>query len=329
MSQTYAQMARTWAAEDDSPVDFSLVCEQVEYFAANLFHEYKPTKAPREKRFLDRLSDWLNSAPDEVDRKVLLQLVTHLFFLGSDEFETLYQAAFDGPVARWLIDALRLKVDQASAQTRLRAAMRHTWFCAITDSMQISEFYHLNHIEGVEIRPVWRTLYEFRTDDIVERIDEYLNKKEFKRIVLLEDFVGSGNQMKHAVEFVASLPSQPSVLLCPMVICPKGADRARTLAERIDHLTYSPVLELPQPMFLSKSPGPEEDSFMQELRDTVTRLHPQLKKPKCRYPPFGFRDTGALVVMHTNCPNNTLPVIHHSSRDGQPWSPLFRRSERI
>jgi hypothetical protein len=44
------------------------------------------------------------------------------------------------------------------------------------------------------------------------------------------------------------------------------------------------------------------------------------------YGAFGFRDTGSLVVMFSNTPANTLPVIQHESAT---WTPLFPRTARV
>ena len=328
MADSYIEKARRWATTADSAVDYAAIRDQIEYFAENLFGEFTPAKAPDQKHFLDRLTDWLNNTDNEDDQRILFRLVTQLLFVGSKEFETLYRGAFNGPIARWLIDQIDLRLDRADAQKRLRTAEGGTWFCAITDSMQIAEFYHLNHIEGVDVRPVWHTLQQLHGDGSVQVIDDYVRSQGFERIVLLEDFVGSGNQMAAAVEFVSSLPSRPPILLCPIIICPAGVERANQLAARYDHLTFEAVLALPAEMFISRDPSPDEDAFFTELRPTLIRLHPLLRRPKCKYPPFGFRSTGSLVVMHTNCPNNTLPVVHHASDDDDPWSSLFRRCER-
>jgi hypothetical protein len=325
---TYVEKAREWARDADDSTDYFAIREQIEYFAGMLFHEFKPCKAPGEKPFMDRLTDWLNSAELESDQKILFRLVPQLLFIGIQEFDCLYQAAFNGPVARWLVEQEELHLDGPRTPGRLHRAQQQTWFCAITDSMQIAEFYHLNHIEGIEVRPVWHTLYQFLSDDAEGKLDAHVRKKRFRRIVLLEDFVGTGTQMERAVRFAASLPGKFPILLCPLVICPKGAEKARQLEKDIEHLTYSPVFELSESDFLSELPVAHESEFMNELRTAVGHLHKLLNNPKCKYPPLGFRKTGALVVLHTNCPNNTLPIIHHASSDGHPWSPLFRRSER-
>ncbi|MCY2990860.1 MAG: hypothetical protein NTY19_23735 [Planctomycetota bacterium] len=328
MGSSYVEKAREWAREADNTADYAGILEQIEYLAHILFHEYKPSKAAGEKPILDRLTDWLNCAELECDQKTLFRLVPELLFVGSQEFDCLYQAAFNGPIARWLLDQEGLQLDASRTPKRLRKAEQTTWFCAITDSMQIAEFYHLNHIEGVDVRPVWHTLRKFLTEDAVQKLDAHMRTQGFRRIVLLEDFVGTGTQMEGAVRFAAALPGRFPILLCPLVICPKGAEKARDLQREIGHLTFSPVFELPESAFLSSLPVEQETGFMKELREAVIRLQPRLINPKCKYGPFGFRRTGALVVLHTNCPNNTLPIIHHLSSGGDPWTPLFRRSER-
>ena len=40
---------------------------------------------------------------------------------------------------------------------------------------------------------------------------------------------------------------------------------------------------------------------------------------------FGFEETGAKVVMFSNCPNNTLPIFHAETSS---WTPLFPRVNR-
>jgi hypothetical protein len=335
LAETYVQKVQRWASEahewdstEGQSVDYFQISDQIEYFAKHLFNDYQPTKGLGEKHFLDRFNDWLNSVSSDDDQRILFQLVCKIFFIGRNEFESLYQAAFNGPVARWLIDQEGMKLDSTNT-SRLKAAERQTWFCAITDSMQISDFYHLNHIQGVEIRPVWRTLYEFANETSARHIDEYMKKRGFKRLVLLEDFVGSGTQMETAVRFAASLPSHYPLLLCPIVICPKGISKGEELDDEFGHLTFSPVLQLQQEIFLARKCVDGESEFMASLRQVVTNNHKLLVNPKTKYSPFGFRSTGSLVVMHTNCPNNTLPILHHSSNGGSPWSALFPRSERV
>lgn len=276
---------------------------------------------------MDRVEAWVNSAPDTADRKVLARLVPWLFFVGVREFEALYQTAFSGPVARWLIDDLGIQLIDPNAKASLAAAVRETWFCPITDSMQISKFYHLNNIEGIDLRPDWRALAEFATE---ERVAKYMDAQNpsLRRIVLLEDFVGSGTQLSKAVDFVLSWERSIPILLCPLIICPEGAAIGKQLQAKYSNLRFVPVLEIPSTVLLEKNPVEGEPNAHAEFRDVAARLHSLVEgsSPKQLYGPFGYRDTGALVVMHSNCPDNAPPIIHH---DSDTWSALFPRSSRL
>ncbi|WP_285009496.1 phosphoribosyltransferase-like protein [Pedobacter faecalis] len=44
------------------------------------------------------------------------------------------------------------------------------------------------------------------------------------------------------------------------------------------------------------------------------------------YYPLGYKQTGGLVVLNTNVPDNTLPLVHHQS---PTWKPLFKRITRV
>ena len=328
MPSSYVEKVREWSKNADDPVDYLALREHIEFLAQQLFHEYRPSKSPDSKPFLDRLDDWLNSATSESDQKTMFRLVRHILFIGSHEFDTLYQAAFNGPIARWLIDQCSISIDKPSAQQQLSKAEHHTWFGAITDSMQISEFYHVNHIKGVTVRPAWHSLAELADPELQNRINEFMIHNAFERLVLLEDFVGTGNQMSTAVKFAATLPSQFPILVCPMVICPKGVLKGAELSRDYPHVALAPAFSLPQSSFLPSTPEPGESELYAAMRSTAAALHSQLRRPKSKYGPFGYRETGGMVVLHTNCPNNTLPLIHHTSNVPSLWSPLFPRSER-
>jgi hypothetical protein len=45
-------------------------------------------------------------------------------------------------------------------------------------------------------------------------------------------------------------------------------------------------------------------------------------------PPLGFADQGLLVVLESNCPNNSLPALwKNGTYSGRDWLPLFERME--
>src|SRR5580692_609416 len=75
----------------------------VEHLEKELYEQFAPTSGPH-PRFWRRFSDWLSHLPKESDQKNLLRLVQYLFFVGQQEFQAFYRTAYNGPIARWLIE---------------------------------------------------------------------------------------------------------------------------------------------------------------------------------------------------------------------------------
>jgi hypothetical protein len=312
----------------DGP-DLQAVNQHVEQLADELYCEYEPTKGPY-LDFHSRLDAWLDNIPNEEEQKILFRLMRNLFFIGPKELDNLYRIAFNENICQWIVEHLGIALDQPDLDDQLATAIKRTWFCPITDSMRINAFYHLNHLSGRNLRPDWLSLGRFGDG---AKIDAFLKTKgrEIDRIVLLEDFVGSGNQISPAVMFAAALPSHTPVLIVPLVVCPKGAAEIESWTKLYGNIAYSPVLKLGSLDFLALAPQAGETQLHTDLRPIVKSTFTQLLGGKTVdeakiYGPFGFEDTGSLVVLTTNCPDNTLPLIHHSSHT---WNPLFPRASRV
>jgi hypothetical protein len=222
----------------------------------------------------------------------------------------------------------------------LIAAAGETWFCPVTDSFRVNAFFHVNNLAaGANLRPDWHSLLELGD---VDKIDAYCASNNIKRLVLLEDFVGGGSQSLCAVRFAATKVHDLQVLFVPLVICPKGVVSARQLeaelcAQRAGALRYEAAMELPNDAFLtlSQSPYVEPNPYINALRDLINTSYPKvsggrLPGPK-PYDPFGFPcsdPTGGLVVMYSNTPDNTLPLIHWHPPENT-WHPIFPRHSRV
>jgi hypothetical protein len=212
--------------------------------------------------------------------------------------------------------------------SKVSDGLSHTWFCPLTDSMRINAFYHLNHISGCNHRPDWLSLAVL-ADPV--KVDAFLRGKKIERIVLLEDFVGNGSQIEPAVAFAGSLVSRLPTLVLPLVICPAGVESARRWESTYTNIRVRPVLELRRIDFLTRTPQPNEPTDHTDFRLLAIDSFPKLLGGQTAaeakiYGPFGFDDTGGLVVLATNCPDNTLPLVHHAS---DTWKALFPRASRI
>jgi hypothetical protein len=165
-----------------------------------------------------------------------------------------------------------------------------------------------------------------------KQVQQFILDSGIKRLVLLEDFVGSGSQMLAGIRFAASLGTPLDILVVPLVLCPEGGRTGRDVVATFNNVRFSPVLELTAENFVAVTPNPSELPLFSSIRNLALGLYASVSdrqppddavKP---YGPFGFARTGSLSVPYANCPDNTLPLIHHSS---QTWKPLFPRATRI
>jgi hypothetical protein len=305
-----------------------------------LFKTYEPDKF-NNGDFWTRLERWLDNVTTDADKQLLFRLVVELLYLGPIEFEELYRCAYQGPIARWLIDRCQIDVFDNNAQDKIRIAASETWFCPVTDSFRVNAFFHVNNLAaGANLRPDWHSVLKLGD---TYKLNNYCTKHKIKRLVLLEDFVGGGDQSLTTVRFAATHVHDLEVLFAPLVVCPAGSENARKLElelcmRRANSLRYDPVMALPEDAFLTKNQSPyvEPNAFINSLRALIQSsystvsggLMPGASKP---YDPFGYpanKPTGGLLVMYSNTPDNTLPLVHWCP-PGNAWSPIFPRHSRV
>jgi len=316
-----------WINKDyDNKLGIRLLKARIDYLSEVLFKDYRPTMAGHHGSFRSRLVNWINSAPTDAHQLIMFRMLEHLFFIGSKDLDSLYLTAYSRHVISWLIEIYNISIVGLDAEDLIKQRVSETLFTAITDSFNLGDFLRVNNIHGVSFRFSWEQALKFNWDANVFANHVMQSKSN---IILFEDFVGSGSQMTKAVIEACSLPNQPNVLLCPLIICPDGADLARNLCVAYPNLTFKPILELQESSFVKEIPQANEPKFFAEIRSLVNALHPQVtgtNKWTQNYGPFGYEKTGALVVTANNCPDNTLPILHHKS--DAPWHPLFHRVTR-
>lgn len=333
--ETVAQMAGRWDIEGFNSFSGKLFAEihkRITYLHKQYFHQYVPTVTPQHGDFHQRLGDWLANTSDERTKRILLELVPQLVFFSREDFNKLYQVALTGPITRWIVDQLKLNFDGLYLDHLNNEIHNHTWYCPVTDSMPISDFHHVNHLGGIDYRPDWRSLAQFGDP---KKVSDYMNgghSRPLKRIVLLEDFVGSGTQMYDAVQYAARVSATAPVLFVPLIICPVGAAFARKVEKSFPQFRFEPILELKPGDMITES-RLFEPTFEGMVASICNAIFPQIVGNDAAtprpYSPFGFPPnpgTGSLVVLYSNTPANTLPLVQHTS---DTWRALFPRSARI
>lgn len=313
-----------WVQNGDEK--FSDINLKINHLNHWLFSDYEPAVGPG-PNFMKRLSDWLANIKDEEEQKILFELVTHIFYVGREELNVLYREAYQTIFARWIIDQIA-KDFTLNTLEELNTEIANTWFCPFSDSLRINQFYHINDIPGThDNRPDWKSL---RTFADIEKLKNYISCKKIKRIVLLEDFIGSGDQISTTIDFITNnLPNTP-VLIIPLIICPIGMEAVSQRAKTNPNIQITPVLCIPANYFVHEIEANNELLLFKKVNSLAKTTYPQVCSSTnynaVPYGPFGFRKTGGVIVLHTNTPDNTLPLLHYKS---ETWNPLFKRHKRI
>ena len=327
------------AAQKHKPLSFQSILEGMEYAEKQWLGTYLPTQSgPHPSEFFDRLLLWMkNAGLDDEDASVLFEFASQLLFFSADDFQALYRNAYTGPITRWIASQIAMRIDAPYWQEELVLQRdSRTWYCPVTDSMDIASFYHLNQLAGIPHRPGFRSLNRFHADG--KALTEYMTESGLDRLVLLEDFVGTGSQTAGVVRWAVESLGK-SVLFVPLIIAPDGLRRLKQLESALGSakLQVSPIVELEPSDFISPATD-EAAPLFSAIRALADRLHSSVRGTtpddlkKSPHSSLGFKRpgdsyVGATLVMHSNCPNNTIPLVHHHGPATQ-WRPLFPRVER-
>ncbi|MYC81781.1 MAG: hypothetical protein F4X19_06780 [Acidobacteria bacterium] len=331
-TKEFRDLLAEWCqARDELSGDILEIRSLTDFLEHVLFREYEPVGASAQGEFAVRLARWIGSAHDDADRRALYLLLGRLVFLGRDQMMAGYRTAYSRIIASWLMDVEALPFFGGDTEARLNDAVKKTAFTEITDSFGLGSFLRWNNITGQGSRFTWQQhLTTWNPCAFMRDVMHSESVVPRRNLVLLEDFVGSGSQMAAAVEHACGLADVYRVLLCPIVICPEGDKHARALARKHGKLSYSPVMRLPEEAFIVQDTVADEHHHHTLIRKTLLSLHALVRGTPGSWPQetsaFGFRETGAVFCKFDNCPDNTVPVLHHRSDLG--WSPLFLRIAR-
>ena len=293
--------------------------KELRFHADTRYRQFTPRYG---EDFEGRLIAWLNNTDLEPEEQVaLLRAVPELTFIDQDDILSLCRTAFSDQVYRWLMDesGLDFRGSERDRRRRLQTALRHTWICSITDSLDIGQFYRVNKIPTRVHRVQWKTLNDFGDP---AKISEYMQHKGIRRLLILEDVVGSGDQSYTVLEEITRqwVPNVP-VLFSPLIVSESGLKRIRKLFEQYSHCVVCPTLVLPRAVHIRRRPVDDEPEFVRALRKVIVRTAHKFGENA-----FGYKGVGTLLVLHTNCPNNTPPIFR---RHTAGWSALFPRVPRI
>jgi hypothetical protein len=253
--------------------------------------------------------------------------------------------------------------DYVSALPKLRDEMDATLFVANSESSQINAFIHKN-IEFFENRQArsligpplsfWTYAAERRTrrgttprvvrvSRLFERVvlasDHRLKNK--RRLIVIEDFSGSGSDLRESLlRIVATELPFEEIVLAPVLITEHAFSSLHSLCTRYSSpkRAYTLLCASRLPESLRCFDGPNGSYLdgtepVQDLSIEIKRLSQHIhaqhfansSTPLAPNNAHGFGGLALAFVLHTNCPDNSLPLIW---KDTPTWRSLFRRASR-
>lgn len=317
------EMAARWGGSPkDSAGDFLLLRDLLTLLSRELYSDFSSTGAL--PSFDNRLTDWLNSAKTETQRKTMYQFVPWLVFAAQREMDALSLAAYRGPILRWLIDTADIKLDSANLDAEIASVLRKTYFASLA-GYNVEGFCRYNRVPR---RDTTGNLRAWVAEGAADA-NSYASKRKmladegFEYLIVVEDFIGSGTQLNQAESAIKEIDNV-KLLICPFCCAPLGERAGHQLAARYPgRVTFEPMFSLPTTALLRDSQlDPHEPKPLERMRKVVKAIAPLMPEiPE----PFGLFGTGSLFLMNTNCPDNVPPLVWHAN---PLWKPLFPRQHR-
>ncbi|MCY2962496.1 MAG: hypothetical protein NT069_02385 [Planctomycetota bacterium] len=325
------ELVSEWTQRTEFDLELASLRDLIRFLGNELYSQYEPfiQKPP----FWERLAAWVNNVKTAKDQQALFRLVPWLLFVGKSELHSMYESAFRGPITRWLIDSACLDIKDPAIGSKLADEVRHTWFGSLA-GMDLGSFMRINGIEEQSLRPDFRVLLELGD---AEQFDKYVyavknnGDRCYRRIVAVDDFVGSGTQMTKAAKGVGHLEDTP-VLICPMISADEGCKAGKQLRKQYSHLDFQEYYRISSSARLRpRTADGEIHKDLAAVSEIIESTWELLKRPENYDKPYGFGDMGILVLTYLNCPNNVPPILHRMADEtasAGKWMPLFPRANR-
>ena len=321
---------------------YGIILDQLYYHGSKEWRVYLPAEHPDfNSNYMERLAAWIGNVDSDDDQMLLLEYALYISFFSHDDFAALYRTAMNREISRWIAAQIGVRLEplggQAFHERVNREINSHTWFCPVTDSMDVNEFYKVNHLTGGGHRPGFSTLEMLAehagklNPQLAENVRFYMANANrdgmgrpipLNRVVLLEDIVGSATQCLNAVRWAVANLACP-VLFVPLILCPNGVDSLKAEEQRWNgRLAIRPVIELRRNDLL----GPErQGQGAWPITEPLEKLADRYAgRASANMDTFGYRSTGCSIATFANTPDNTLPLVHNKPKNGD-WAPLFPR----
>ena len=297
--------------------------DDILFHAERRFNDYLQFR-DEEGSFIVRLQRWLNNMSDEEQQKALFRLLRWIIFIDEKQMQSLYRDAFRSKVIPWLTRYHFTRDDLLSRQYKFKVLelLEKYYLRSVTESFNGPTFTNVNNLIGIPKLKIIGEDIERACSDVKKLTKE--NQK--LGIIIFEDMVGTGKQASRVIGKISKyFPTHWRSLFVPLIIQENGFKNFQE--KKIRNLDIEPVIIIRNNLGIQREPNQEEPDEFNYTRGLVNITKSRVLESLNEYDdpptdPFGYENSGALVVTSHNVPNNTIPLIHHRA---PAWAPLFRR----
>jgi len=219
-------------------------------------------------------------------------------------------------------------------------------FAPLSDSSRFMEFRQkmpqgshntsaLDHID-ILTNPI-----KMQSPELIDKFKEKYKDKD--NLFIIEDFSGSGTTIESKIKQIIDNYKFKCIYFCPLIISSislKNLDKLKSYAEsKNQQFKIINGVELGDEYSIlsdtsNKVWSVDEKKALTQMCQKYFKSHFYIngylykdhneEKPLLATP-YGYKDCGLAIVLHSNCPNNSLPIIWEESNN---WKFLFKRHER-
>lgn len=310
------------------------------------------------ERFFERLSRWLGEFESPVERRRLIEFIrSDMVFISRHEMNHAIACVYPDFIRHDLVkraaaelDVSPFRVSEIARSPEFRSLRRKTLFLGLSDGARFDrlrrsspELSHEQFWLSPELGP---HAVATMSEKLAEALEELglEGPAQFRNVVLVDDFYGSGTSLLHrkedgawggklnrARDHLHQLTDSDDALLdadaSVQVVLYVASEQARNHIEHVlDQFEPSWLLHVVQPLPRTVV---VEDTDVRDLSewffDDVL-----IDKHKKRRTPLGYGDAALPLILHHNTPNNAISPLWADSvgRGGADRHALFPRYER-
>jgi len=266
-----------------------------------------------------QVRQWISQADTNVKKRMLFDLLRGIKFFGTQEVNALFESAHEEHIKP------RLPIIPQRSRSDRRDDL---WVTYVDGPAKSGAVYARQYVKKAKVSV--KCVKEMAFIDKALESNAPLTRAP-ELIVIIDDFAGTGHSLsgnlgdfyeKHAQSIAKS---EIPVLVLVVCATEEGDERVRKRLGKLDEKADLIVCEDLDPKHFAFRP---ENKIWENQQKTLEakELCQQLGSKVAKNHPLGYKDNGLLIVFHTNCPNNTLPILHARGKGANKWTPLFERS---